>query len=83
MGWPMGAARPVAVRSRRTPRGATLYARHGIGELWIVDLDANLLRMYQQPQGDAYVQSSETANPGTIAIAALPGVGVDLSGVLA
>lgn len=60
-----------------------LYARHGIGELWIVDLEANLLRMYQQPQGDTYVQASEAANPGITAIAALPGVSVDLSGLLA
>ena len=60
-----------------------LYARHGIGELWIVDLDADLLRMYQEPQGDAYLRSSETSSPGMTAIAALPGVSVDLSGLLA
>ena len=58
-----------------------LYARHGIGELWIVDLDANLLRMFSAPRGDDYLQSSNIANPGITAIGALPGVTVDLSGL--
>lgn len=59
-----------------------LYARHGIGELWIVDLDANLLLIHQDPEGEHYKLVIETATPGVVGIAALPGVCVDLSGLL-
>lgn len=59
-----------------------LYARHGIGELWIVDLEASLFRIYRQPEGEAYAESSETAKPAVVGIAALPGVSIDLSGLL-
>lgn len=59
-----------------------LYARHGIGELWIVDLEANLVRMYREPAGDGYLQATQTADPAIVGIAALPGVSVDLSGLL-
>lgn len=59
-----------------------LYARHGIGELWIVDLEASLLRIYRRPAGEAYAESSETAKPAVVGIAALPGVSIDLSGLL-
>ncbi|MEO7854093.1 MAG: Uma2 family endonuclease [Rubrivivax sp.] len=56
----------------------SLYARHGIGELWIVDLEANLLRLYSAPSGEGYSQSREIAQPGITAIAALPGATIDL-----
>jgi Uma2 family endonuclease len=58
-----------------------LYARRGITELWIVDLDAGLLRMYSQPQGDDYLHANATATPGVVGIVALPGVTLDLTGV--
>ena len=58
-----------------------LYARHGIGELWVVDLDANLLRMFNAPHADGYAQASSHARPGVTTIGALPGVTVDLSGL--
>lgn len=59
-----------------------LYARRGIGEFWIVDLDANLLRLYREPQGDDYLQASATPRPGVVGIVALPGVQIDLTGLL-
>ena len=58
-----------------------LYARHGVGELWIVDLDANRLRIFAEPHGDAYARVGSSAGPGGTAIGALPGVSVDLSGL--
>lgn len=58
-----------------------LYARHGVPEYWIVDLDADMLRMYRHPQGDQYAEVTETATPGIAAIAALPGVTLDLTGL--
>ena len=59
-----------------------LYARHGVRELWIVDLDAGLLRIYQEPRGESYLRGTQAVDPGPTAITALPGVLVDLTGVL-
>ncbi len=59
-----------------------LYARHGVPEVWIVDLEARLLRFHRAPAGEAYGQSSTTASPGRTAIAALPGVEIDLAPIL-
>lgn len=58
-----------------------LYARRGVPELWIVDLDANLLRVHREPKGDDFLQVSATATPRTVGIAALPGVELDLGGL--
>jgi Uma2 family endonuclease len=59
-----------------------LYARHGVPEVWIVDLEARLLRFHREPAGGAYAQVSATATPGVTPIASLPGVAIDLSAVL-
>ncbi|HOM14528.1 MAG TPA: Uma2 family endonuclease, partial [Rubrivivax sp.] len=59
-----------------------LYARHGVPEVWIVDLEARLVRFYRQPAGDAYVQATTTATPGRTPIAALPGTEIDLAQLL-
>jgi Uma2 family endonuclease len=58
-----------------------LYARCGVPELWIVDLDAKLLRMYREPSGGDYLQASATAAPGSTGIAALPDIAIDLGGL--
>ena len=59
-----------------------LYARHGIAEVWIVDLDARLVRFCRAPVGDAYNDISATADPGATPIGAFPGVAIDLALVL-
>jgi Uma2 family endonuclease len=59
-----------------------LYARRGVPEVWIVDLDVNLLRVHREPKGDDYLQASATATPGVTAISTLPGVTIDLAGLL-
>jgi Uma2 family endonuclease len=59
-----------------------LYARHGVPEVWIVDLEARLVRFYSAPAGDAYGQTSTTATPGRTPIAALPGSEIDLAQIL-
>ena len=59
-----------------------LYARHGVSEVWIVDLEARLLRFFRGPAGDAYDQASATASPGRTPIAALPGIEIDLAPML-
>jgi Uma2 family endonuclease len=61
---------------------APLYARHGISELWVVDLENALVHVYRRPESDTYADTSATDRPGATSIAALAGVSVDLSGVL-
>jgi len=58
-----------------------LYARRGVPELWIVDIDAALLRIYHEPNDDDYLQASATGTPGATAISTLPDVRVDLDGL--
>jgi Uma2 family endonuclease len=59
-----------------------LYARHGIREVWIVDLDNRLLRICRQPVGEAYTDMAETAAPGLLSPLLLPGVVIDVSRLL-
>ncbi len=58
-----------------------LYARRGVPELWIVDLETGLLRMHHGPQGDDYLHANATSKPGVVGIVALPGVTLDLTGL--
>lgn len=59
-----------------------LYAKHAVPEVWIIDLEAAVVRFYRQPHGDRYVEVIENAAPGPTPIGALPGVTIDLSGIL-
>ena len=59
-----------------------LYARHGVAEVWVIDLDAGRVRFYRQPQGDEYADISSTEAPGITSLPGLPGSSFDLSGVL-
>ncbi len=59
-----------------------LYARHGVPEVWIVDLDAKLLRIYREPSGEDYLIATGMPAPGSVGIALLPGVAIDLDGLL-
>lgn len=59
-----------------------LYARHGVAEVWIVDLLNGWIRFYRQPGDASYADITATETPGGTTVAALPGFEVDLSGVL-
>lgn len=59
-----------------------LYARHGIPEVWIVDLKNNQLRTYRSPSEGRYREMASTKGPGTVAVPGLPDVTVDLSELL-
>ncbi len=60
---------------------APLYARHGVPELWVIDLSGGLLRRYSAPEGDAWGEASATPNPGRVALPGLAGIEVDLAGL--
>jgi Uma2 family endonuclease len=59
-----------------------LYAQHGVPEVWIVDLDFSLVRFYRTPQADRYADITATETPGPTPVLMLPGVTIDLSGLL-
>lgn len=59
-----------------------LYARHGIPEVWIVDIEHGRLHFFRSLEDGDYSDVTFTCEPGVVSIAALAGVSVDLSGVL-
>ena len=56
-----------------------LYARHGVPEAWIVDLNEDCLQVYREPAAGAYRSAEEPAEWGPIEVAAIPGVRLDLA----
>jgi Uma2 family endonuclease len=67
--------------SRDRTAEVSLYARHNVPEVWIVDLQRERLHFYRTPREGAYTDVSFTAKPGVIALAAPLGITVDLSGL--
>lgn len=59
-----------------------LYAQHGVQEVWIVDLDAGLFRRHRGPVGAEYTEINATAAPGEQSVQALPGLALDLTGLI-
>ena len=57
-----------------------LYARHGVPEVWVIDLENSLAHFHRNPGGGTYADISATERPGPTPIAMLPGVEIDLSG---
>lgn len=59
-----------------------LYARHGVAEVWIVDLQAGLLRTHRRPDAGDYLETNAGQAPGVVTLPGLPDVQVDLTGLL-
>ena len=60
-----------------------LYARHGIHEVWLVDLRAKQLTRYRGPAQDAYTTVDRPDAGKLVDVAALPGIAIDLKGLFA
>jgi Uma2 family endonuclease len=60
-----------------------LYARHGIPEVWIIDVENGLLHFFRSPSGDSYTAVSSAERPGMTRLSLPAEVTVDLSGLLA
>ncbi|MBK8908281.1 MAG: Uma2 family endonuclease [Rhodospirillales bacterium] len=58
-----------------------LYARAGIVEVWIVDLETRALTVHRRPEGHTYTDRRELREPAALTVAALPGITIDLSGL--
>ena len=59
-----------------------LYARHSVAEVWIIDLENRLVPFFRHPSGEAYTDITATETPRPTPIGALPGVAIDLRGLL-
>ena len=56
----------------------SLYARHGVAEVWVLDVQNSVVLGYREPSGGAYAVSTTDAL-GLRPLAALPEVTVDLA----
>ncbi len=60
-----------------------LYARHGVPEVWIVDLSHRALHLFKSPRDGDYAEVFSTDRPATTPIPSLPGVTIVLSDLFA
>jgi len=65
-------------REIKAPR----YARGGVGELWLIDLERAVVVAHRDPAGDAYQHVQVLHRGETIAIAALGGAGLPVEAML-
>lgn len=73
----------VADRSLRYDREVKmpLYARYGIPELWVIDLEHRRLEMFRQPESGRYVRHEILEQPNRAAPQRLPKCEIELSGL--
>ena len=59
-----------------------LYARHGVPELWIVDLEGGTVEVCREPRGDGYAAISRVAPGDVLEPALLPGVRIAVTDII-
>jgi Uma2 family endonuclease len=59
-----------------------LYAKFGVPEVWIIDLPGNAVEVYREPNEGAYA-SRERLTEGLLGPALVPGLTIDVTGLLA
>ncbi len=60
-----------------------LYARYGIPEAWIVDLENGLLHCFRALKEEVYTEVTSTAQPGILTVPGVAETTVDLTQLLA
>jgi len=70
----------VADSTLKTDRNSKipLYARHGIPEVWLFDLNARSVAVYRDPKGGAYASVTQHGTDATIAPTLLPAMLIQL-----
>lgn len=58
-------------------RKAPLYARSGVPEYWVVDVEAGVVHQMWKPQGEAYAERREVAFGDRMVSATVDGLAVD------
>lgn len=59
-----------------------LYARNGIAEYWLLNLDARSLEVYRDPSGDDFLSKQTIDRGGSIAALAAPRTTVRVADLL-
>lgn len=62
-------------------RKAALYARHGIAEYWVADLEARIIHQLWRPHGEAYAERREGPFGEPVEAATIMGLAVETSGL--
>lgn len=58
-------------------RKARLYARYGVPEYWVVDVEGRVVHQMWRPEGDAYAERRDIAFGGRISAATVTDLSVD------
>lgn len=58
-------------------RKRRIYARHGVPEYWVVDVNKALIHQMWQPHGEAYAEKREVAFSDPITAATVPGLTIE------
>jgi len=58
-----------------------LYARHGIPEVWVLDVQRLQIHLFHTLEAGHYTHTASTPAPGWVSLERLPGAAVDLSGM--
>jgi len=58
-----------------------IYARAGVGEVWIVDLTTNAVLVHRHPSGAGYASETRFVAPGVLGVEALPGPTIPVHGL--
>lgn len=59
-----------------------LYARHGVPEVWVIDLKHHRFHRYRSPARDSYQDVTSASDSSLTPIPGITGVSVDLSEIL-
>jgi Uma2 family endonuclease len=60
----------------------SLYARHNIPEVWIVDVATPRIHFFHTLEAGRYAHTSSTGTPGPVSLQSVPGPSIDLTGLL-
>ena len=66
-------------RDRKVP----LYARHGVPEVWVVDINGNALLVYGDLRDGNYERHTALDRPATVPVTQMPGVTLDVAALFA
>jgi hypothetical protein len=61
---------------------AALYARHGVAEYWVIDVDRARVHVHRAPDGEGWLDLRVVEAAELLAPAALPGLAIRLADFL-